>query len=191
MSSAIGLVVALLAAEPASPPRIGKEATGALVGRLRERKPFLESEEAHTEPATLRRYFQDEDYRLLRGNPILGYWDQGGFRWTGNRMAWSGIEVKAGCSRVASAAWNAAFSYVVRRRKLDVDRAASIRIGGACVWAVVDGSRAEPVPGVLLEMRVESPTGILRYRFGMGKPTVEDAVGAAIDFIVGFAQAVR
>ena len=54
--------------------------------------------------------------------------------------------------------------------------------------AVIDPSPREPVPGVLLELRVKSPTGTLRYRVGMGKASVEDAMGAALDLVLGFAR---
>jgi hypothetical protein len=191
MTSLLALTVAWLTAEPTQLPRVRREEAEALAARLSQRTPFLESEEARREPATLRQYFRDEDYRMLRGNPLLGYWDLGGFRWGGTQVAWSGMEVKPGCAAVSGDAWSAAFSYAARKRRLAVNRAAAVRISGACIWAVVEATRREPVPGVLLEIKVTGPTGTLRYRFGMGKPTVEDAVGAAMDFVVGFAQAAR
>jgi hypothetical protein len=159
--------------------------------QLTTRQPFLDSDEARTETDTLHRYFQDADYRRLRGNPILGYWDAAGFIWRGLEVTWLGIRTAPGCGGISPAAFDAAFRYVAKRRGLKVLPGAPIRLAGKCVWAVVDGTEAEPVPGVLLEVRVESATGVLRYRFGMGKPAVEDAVGAAVDFILGFAMAVR
>jgi hypothetical protein len=54
---------------------------------------------------------------------------------------------------------------------------------------VVDRSAEEPVPGVLVELRIKSPTGVLLYRVSMGKPTVEDAMGAALDLVLRFSRA--
>jgi hypothetical protein len=191
MTMSVWLIASLLATEPGAPARLRPEEAQALASRLTERQPFLESEEARTEKATLGRYFDADDYRRLRGNPILGYWDTGGFRWKDDRVAWLGIDSKAKCSAISPTVWKAAFEYSTTKRKVSVDGQASVRIRGACVWAVIEPSKAEPVPGVLIEVRIESPSGTLRYRFGMGKPTVEDAVGAALDFIIGFARTAR
>jgi hypothetical protein len=38
---------------------------------------------------------------------------------------------------------------------------------------------------------MESPTGRFWYRFGMGKPTLEDAVGASLDWAIGFARTIN
>ena len=67
------------------------------------------------------------------------------------------------------------------------NRLAPVRIRGACVAAVLEPTRREPKRGVVLEVGVASPTGVFRLRFGMGKPTIQDAVGASVDRALGFA----
>jgi hypothetical protein len=189
MAAVVGLIGLLgqLGVE-ASPAGVTREQAEALAVRLGERRPFLESQEARKERATLGQFFKDPDYRVLRGNPLLGYWDRGGFAWSGDRVAWEGIESAAGCRRVQRTAWDRAFAYAVKKAGLVVDPAAPIRVRGACVWAVVEASADEPVPGVLLEIKVAGGKGLLRYRFGMGKATVEDAIGAAVELVVAFAK---
>ena len=153
-----------------------------------KREPFVSSEEARDERGSLNLFFSKADYRALRGNPVLGYWDSGRFRWIGNRVAWDGIvSVGKSAKPLTPKAWDAAFAYVAHKRRLVIDKDAPIRIRGACVAAVLDPTPKEPKRGVELEVRVESPTGIFRLRFGTGKPTIEDAIGASLDRVVGFA----
>jgi hypothetical protein len=190
-AAALALVAGLAPiATGAAAPRWSPAQLTALAASLAERHPFLESAEARGELATLHRYFDENDYRRLRGNPVLGYWDLNGFRWAGRRATFD-VRSVTGCARVTASAWRAALRYAFRKHHLELVAGAPIRFEGACIVAVVEPTRQEPVPGVLLEMRVTGPDGQLRYRFGMGKPTVEDAVGAAADFIVGFAMAAR
>lgn len=89
---------------------------------------------------------------------------------------------------ITSKAWDAAFAYVARKHGLVIDRNAPIRITGACVAAVLEPTRKDPRRGVVLEARVESPAGTFRVRFGTGKPTIEDAIGASLDRLVAFAR---
>lgn len=160
-----------------------------LAQKLGQTEPFLRSAEAKQEPQSLNRFFHRPEYDRLVGNPVLGYWSAGGFRWQGVRVAWDGIESVAPSARpITRKAWDVAFQYVAQRRGLVLDRAAPIRIRGACVAAVVHPTPEEPVRGVLLEVRVEGPGGQMLYRFGMGRPTLEDAVGAAIDVAIGLAM---
>jgi len=58
-----------------------------------ERRPFLDSSEAKSWQGrqTMGLFFRNADYRVLNGNPVFGYWDAGGFKWTGNRISWQGI----------------------------------------------------------------------------------------------------
>jgi hypothetical protein len=191
-----GLVVSMLvvAAERSSPPPPGFTASEvvALHEKLAERAPFIGSEEKRAQPETLYRYFEEADYRALRGNPILGYWDVGAFKWVGRHVAWKGIAARSPAAQQISArAWAAAFHHAAAKRGLVEDSRASVRFAGACVAAVVEPTEEGQVPGVLLEVRIESPTGTLRYRFAVGKPTVEHAIGGGIDFLLGFAEAVR
>ena len=162
-----------------------------LVNQLGAREPFLKSGEAKDEPGSLYHYFQKADYEALRGNPVVGYWDEGGFRWSGTTVAWGGIAAGASSAeRIKPRAWEAAFRYVAQRRGFVVDERAQLRVEGRCVAAAIDATAAEPVPGVLLEVRVHSPSGVLRHRFSVGKPTVEEAMGAALDFLLSFSKSI-
>jgi hypothetical protein len=195
MDALIAAAAALLLAGPAGPPAppvtIPPASVEELVGKLADRAPFVESREANEERATLNHYFRKEDYAALRGNPIVGYWDRGGFRWTGDRIAFGGIGAgAASATRISGRAWEAAFRHVAQGQGLRVDEGAPLRIEGRCVAAVVDVSEREPVPGVLLEVRVISAQGILRHRVAVGKPTVEEAMAAALDFLLRFARSV-
>jgi hypothetical protein len=78
---------------------------------------------------------------------------------------------------------------MARRRGLTLDAKATVRIGGACIVAVADPSRISPVPGVLVELRFRSPSGERLHRFAVGKPSVEEAMVAALDFVVAFSRA--
>jgi hypothetical protein len=162
-----------------------------LIKRIAEREPFLKSDEAREERASLNLFFRKADYQVLRGNPVLGYWHSGGFRWVGRQVAWGGVDAAArSCKPITASAWDAAFAYVARKRRLVIDANAPILIRGACVGAVLEPRRRDPKRGVELEVRIESPTGVFRLRFGTGKPTIEDAIGASLDRVLGFALSV-
>jgi len=136
------------------------------------------------------RFFRAGDYARLHGNPVIGYWDARGFKWTGTRVAWDGVvSVAPSARRITKRAWDAAFAHVARQQGLTVDPKAPIRIRGACVAAVVRPSVAEPNRGVLIELRIDGPKGAFLYRLGVGKPTLEDAVGASLDWAIAFARA--
>lgn len=155
-----------------------------LAVKLTERRLFLDSREARSPHGkrTMGLFFGDDDYRLLEGNPLFGYWDGGGFLWQGKRIAWQGF-ASAGktCKGISPRAWNLAFGYVAQKHGLVVDHAAPLRMRGACVSAVIEASPKQPVVGVLIEMRLESPTGTFRWRYSRGNPTIEGAIGAAVE----------
>lgn len=176
-------------AEPPEPPRdwITPGQAEPLIKRVLGRQPFLSSDEVREEPQSLGLFFQRGDYEVLRGNPVLGYWDAGTFRWTGGRVAWEGITSFGSAKPITAKAWDAAFAYAAKKRGLVVDKTAPIRVRGACVGAVLERIRGQSKPGVALEVRIESPTGVFRVRFTMGKATIEDAVGASMDRLLGFA----
>jgi hypothetical protein len=177
----------LLASE--GPPRLGAEDVERLGEQLARREPFLESAEAREEPGTLHRFFKKADYQVLRGNPVTGYWDAGGFHWKGNQIAWRGIGAAApSAKKISQQAWEAAFRHVAEKRGVVVAAGAPVSIEGACVAAVVDPSEREPVPGVLLEVRLRGPGGVFRHRLAVGKATVEEAMGAALDFTLALAR---
>jgi hypothetical protein len=160
------------------------EQAEGLAMKLTERRPFLDSREAKSSQGrqTMGLFFGDDDYRILKGTPVFGYWDASTFKWSGGRIAWQGI-ASAGktCKGISSKAWNLAFAYVAKKYGLVVDRAAPLRMRGACVWAVTEASPREPVRGVVMEMRLDSPTGAFRWRYSRGNPTIEGAVGAAVE----------
>jgi hypothetical protein len=162
-----------------------------LLVRLVEREPFLASEDAKSARGrrTMGMFFAAEEYARLRGNPVLGYWDAGGFKWTGNRIAWGGVTSKgASCLGIAKRAWDVAFAYVARKHGLVIDGGAPIRMRGACVRAVIEPGRNDPVRGVLMEMRLDSPTGSFLGRYSRGNPTIAGAVGASIELPVLMAR---
>lgn len=194
-------VVFVLLAAGGSTPEDGSlkgwltpEQAEKLTMKLAEREPFAESDEAKSVEGkqTMGLFFSDKEYRLLRGNPVLGYWDAKGFKWSGTRIAWDGVVSKGGrCKAITGAAWNAAMKYVAQKHGLVIDHQAPMRMRGACVWAVVEASVKEPVRGVVMEMRLDSPTGSFRWRYSRGNPTIEGAVGASIEFPILMGQKIN
>jgi hypothetical protein len=186
----LGLIMPLAAQslpqDPVSPPgALTPQQASAIWQRLGAREAFLDSAECHAEPQSLYRFFDRKDYARLRGNPVLGYYDRGGFKWTGNRVAWHGIgPVTPDAAAVSAKAWDEAFRVIARKRNWVIDPRAPIRVSGACVGAVLEPSSEEPFRGVCIEVRVASPSGNLLYRFSVAKPTIEDAVGAALDWVL-------
>ena len=163
-----------------------------ILDRLGDREPFLGSHEAAHHPESLGHFFGPHDYERLRGNPVYGYWADDGFRWVGGRVAWDGITPLSPSARpIRPRAWDAAFAYVAKKYALTIDRRAPVRVRGACVAAVIYPSPSQPNRGVVLELRIDSPKGVFWYRFGMGKPTVEDAIGASLDWAIGFARTIN
>lgn len=159
-----------------------------VIRRVLETEAFLSSDEARTEPQSLGLFFKRREYQMLRGNPILGYWSESGFSWVGNKVAWQGITAGApSCKPITEKAWNAAFSFVARKRGLVVDKSAPMKVSGACVGAVIEPTVKEPKRGVALEVRIDGPTGPLFFRFGTGKATIEDAIGASLERLLAFA----
>jgi hypothetical protein len=189
----IGLALALIlggeGAASLRKPLLTHEQAAAVVRRLSETEPFLSSSQA-LETSTLGNFFRQQEYRLLRGNPVLGYWYARNFQWKGDRIAWSGIRAVGRSPRsLGVRAWDVAFRQVAARKAVTIDPQAEVRLSGACVAAVIDPTPEAPVPGVLLELRLESSLGVLLYRLAVGKPSVEEAMGAVLDFILEFARA--
>jgi hypothetical protein len=163
----------------------------AILKRMRAMEGFLGSQEERQTRSQVGRYFSAAEYSRLRGNPVVGYWDAGSFAWKGGaRVAWGGIRsAHPSCRPIGGNAWQTAFVEVAKRRGLEVVPKAAVTVEGGCVAAVVDGSEEERVPGVLLEIRVRSePARSLLLRVAIGKPTVEDAMGAALDLALRFSR---
>ena len=171
---------------PVNPPGVlTPQQAAVLWQRLGAKEAFLDSAECRSEPQSLYRFFDRKDYARLRGNPVLGYTCPGRFKWVGNRVAWHGISpVTPDAAAVTAKAWDEAFRIIARKRNWLPDPKAPIRISGACVGAVLEPSREEPYRGICIEVKVTSPTGTLLYRFSVAKPTIEDAVGAALDWVL-------
>ena len=165
-----------------------------LAVKLAERKPFAESDEARSAEGrkTMGLFFRGKDYRVLRGNPVFGYWHAGGFKWVGSRIAWDGVESKTrSCRPITKKAWDVAFRYAARKHGLTIDEQAPLRMRGACVRAVINSSPEEPVRGVVMEIRLQSPTGAFRWRYSRGNPTIEGAVGASMELPILLAPKVN
>ncbi|MGD0839364.1 MAG: hypothetical protein ABSB49_22240 [Polyangia bacterium] len=189
------LLLATSAAGLATPaPKAGSWLTPAqarsLLARLLERQPFLASEDVRSARGrrTLGLFFGPEEYARLRGNPILGYWDVGGFKWTGSRIAWDGVTSQGSCLGITQRAWDVAFASVAHEHGLVSDSDAPLRMRGACLRAVIEPAPADPVRGVLMEMRLDSPTGSFLWRYSRGNPTIAGAVWASIELPVLMAR---
>jgi hypothetical protein len=171
-------------------PELPPARTRALLERMMSTESFVGSTSEREGRKTTGRYFSRTEYQRLQGNPLLGYWHVGDFSWAGGaRVAWKGIRSSHPSARpVADKAWAAAFRIAAAANGLKEDPGAPVQVEGGCVAAVVDPSSEEPVPGVLVELRIKSPSGVLLYRVSMGKPTVEDAMGAALDLVLRFSR---
>jgi hypothetical protein len=193
MLAQLACSAALLCAELNAPgvPELPPARAKALLERMMSTEDFVGSANEREGRKTSGRYFARAEYQRLRGNPLLGYWDVGEFSWAGGaRVAWRGIRPSHPSARpIASQAWASAFRIAAAASGLEEDSGAPVQVEGGCVAAVVDRSAEEPVPGVLIELRIKSPTGVLLYRVSMGKPTVEDAMGAALDLVLRFSRA--
>jgi hypothetical protein len=194
-------LVALLVATPPLDVRTGPrssmltpEQAERLAEKLAERKPYAGSAEARSEEGkrSMGMFFVAADYQKLKGNPVFGYWSAGGFKWSGNHIAWDGVASLAkSCRGITKRAWDAAFAYVAEKHGLVVDRSAPMRMRGACVDAVTETTMERPVLGVVMEMRLDSPTGAFRWRYSRGNPTIEGAVGASIELPILLAPKVN
>jgi hypothetical protein len=184
------------AGEGGQSPSLTKEQAARVLSRLLEREPFWPGHYDEAPPETLGKFFTDKDYKVLQGNPFLGYWNSGEFLWSDRKaIAWGGIlgvGVDGGARSLGSKAWRAAMEVVASKRGLVLDDRAAVRIEGRCLRAnLAKTSDGKEPPGVLLELRMDSPKGVLRVRLAVGKPTVEEAMGAALDWVTGFALRVH
>jgi hypothetical protein len=164
----------------------------ALWHALVRREPFSRSSPM-CDPDTLNHFFGREDYQLLAGNPWFGYYHVGGFQWPSGVAEVAFSPPKPACPgarAIQPQAWQRAMALVAKAHGLRVRPEAPIRIRGAVVLAQVQPSASGSGPGyaVVTEYRVHSPNGVLLYRLGSVKRTLADAIGANLDFLVGFAQ---
>lgn len=188
----LALGLPLAAQAPAPSNDVTPKQAALLLGRVEAREAFMDSGEAKTEPQSLYRFFHKPDYLDLRGNPVIGYYSAEKFKWEGNRVAWLGFKsVTADAKPIQPQAWDAAFRLVAKLRGLVIDKDAPIRIQGACVGAVIEPTMDSPYRGVCIEVRITSPTGTMLYRYSVGKPTIEDAIAASLDWVVNYAKAIN
>lgn len=190
----LALGLALTAQAPLSVPEIPAgdvtpNQAAEILKRIGDSENFMASAEAHEEPQSLYQFFQKPEYLVIRGNPVVGYYSAKTFKWEGNRVAWLGFKPgKGDAQAISPKAWDAAFRIVAKLRGLTIDPKAPIKIQGACVGAVMEPTIDSPYRGVCIEVKFSSPTGQMYHRFSVGKPTIEDAIGASLDFVVTFAR---
>jgi hypothetical protein len=165
-------------------PMLPQKTVEGMLRRMMETEPFVGSRAERDGRSESGRYFTDAERGRLRGNPVLGYWDAGAFAWAGAPLvAWGGIRsAHPSCRGIGPQAWRAAFQHAARKQALEVAQKAAVKLSGGCVAAVIDPTDANPVPGVLVELRLDSPQGSFLVRTAVGKLTVEDAMGAALEF---------
>jgi hypothetical protein len=186
--SSLAIVISglLLAAEAGGGdgPTLPQKTVEAMLKRMMETEPFVGSRAERDGRSESGRFFTEAERRRLRGNPVLGYWDAGAFAWAGAPLvAWGGIRsAHPSCRGIGPRAWSAAFEHAARKQALEVTTKAAVRLSGGCVAAVIDPTEENPVPGVLVELRLDSPKGSFLVRTAVGKLTVEDAMGAALEF---------
>lgn len=152
------------------------------------REPFLGSWMHRNKEysRSLGHFFTQEEYRKLEGNPALGYFYVGNFKWL---PSWKEVSIEPFAPTtpdtkiVKPAAWRIAADAACRKHGLSRRPDAPIKITGALV-----GINLEKPLGVYLEVRVRSPHDTLLFRGGIGKGTLGDAIGAAVDFVVAYAM---
>lgn len=155
-----------------------------------DREPFVGSAEFHAAPATLRLYFKDQDYRRLRGNPIIGYLAaDDGFQWSGNQVSFGPVlPLGKGTRVVTEKAWDAAMNHVARSMELEVKPLAPVKISGATVFLRTKPTPDYPACQVEVEWKLASPTGVILFRRAASAQTVGDAMGACLEYVLRFAR---
>jgi len=137
---------------------------------------------------SLGHFLTEAEYRKLVGNPAIGYYHAGSFAWP---EQWKEVYIEPFESTtpdtqvVKPQAWRAAAAQVCRMHGLTQSQTAKIRITGKLV-----GINLEPPFGVYLEVRIQSPTGTLLYRGGIGKATLADSIGASLDHLLAYSRSI-
>jgi hypothetical protein len=188
---ALGALLAGSTAAAAPPAEAGARLDLApIIRRMCETERFHGSKEEFRTRTDAGRFFSASEYALLEGNPILGYFANQGFAWEGDAsISWGGLVARHPSARgLRPESWAVAFEQAAKLQGLAVDAGARVQVEGACVAAVTDPNAASRVPGVLVELRFRSPGGTLLFRTGVGKRTVADAMGAAMDLAIRFAR---
>lgn len=168
--------------------KVSPKAARAFAERLWQTEAFVASSQWRVEKKTLRQFFEDKDYRRLRGNEILGYWavDQG-FDGAGE-VELTMVKTILSCQPVKDAAWRAAFR-VANGRAPSSSKKITLQI--ACLEAVYAPTTVSP-PGVLLELMFADSVGRrFLYRSAVGKQTLEAAMVASFDWAIQLARTVE
>lgn len=171
---------------------VAEQLDAALAHALTRCEPFLRSYQM-ADPGTLNHFFRRKDYQRLSGNPLFGYYHVGGFTWPPGVRAVAFQPPGAAClgaRAIPAQAWERAMALVARARSLELRGDALIQIRGAVVQVQAQERVGGGAPGysVVVEYRVQGPGGTLLYRLGSAKATLADAIGANLDFLLGFAR---
>lgn len=172
---------------------VSQEQRAAITKRmLFEKEPFMKSYEATKFPQSLGLFLREDEYERMSGNPGTGYLDPDpDFSWP-----WEDREVSISFKSSAPEtriikpqAWDAVIKHVAENLKLKLNPKARIQITGAAVLAFPKGGPDLAKPEVTIEARVKGPGGtLIVFRRTEARPTLGDAVGAAVEFVVNFAR---
>ena len=162
---------------------------------LLSREDFLNSQQAKAKPETLGLFFGRSEYSRMRGNAVAGYW------WVSPKFIWKpdwkAVEFTAPkgvhptSRQINPLAWNKAMEIFASQNGLSVGKS-PIRVTGAVVWAATSpGESQMRAPATVCEWRIQSPEGVLIYRFGVMKPNLGAAILGNISWVMGFARGIN
>lgn len=162
---------------------------GQLLKRvLASRERFLDSSQPKAFPETLYRFFRKEQYELMEGNPILGYfYVDKGFRWPSDvkTVQFQGCFGINEAQSIRAQAYRLAIASALRHMGMSLGPS-PIKVKGCAVSMSTSNNPQEP-QGVWMEIQVASPNGSVFYRLGIGKKTVGDSLGADLESTLRFA----
>lgn len=188
---AVALMCGLWAAGMTAPeqlpkPAVSERAARAFAQRLWQTEPFIGSSQWRHEKRTLRYFFDDEVYRRLRGNDILGFWAvERGFS-VKTDVALTSVKTHPLCRGIREPAWRAAFA-VAGGSTAKADATVEI----ACLEAVYTQTVVS-APGALIEWKFTDAHGRrFFFRSAVGKQTLEAAMVASFDLALRLAKTVE
>lgn len=168
-------------------PQVPPQAARAFADRLWQVESFVGSSQWRNEKQSLHRFFDDDDYRRLRGNDVLGYWSlDAGFTGAGT-VELTSIKTLPGCARIKTPAWRAAFALATGSPASPPQ----VNLSVGCLEAVYTQTSASP-PGVLIEFRFVDKHGRqFRYRSAIGKASLEAAMVASFEWAIQLSKTVQ
>jgi hypothetical protein len=135
---------------------------------------------------TLFRFFSRDEYALLEGNEILGYYSTAGFLWEkgAKEVYFAPLSYGVMISRsVSPESWKIACQLVCRLCGFKYGgENAPIKVETCLVWV---GTKP---PGVLYEMRIRGTKGTMLARISQGKPSIGEALASTLQFVLLYAQ---